>query len=65
MEAALKIVQEGGAINKAAADYGVPASTLKDQVSGCVKHGTNPGPKPYLSPEDHHELGSFLKQYAS
>jgi len=35
--------------NSAAAKYGVPPSTLKDHLSGQVKHGTNPGPAPYLS----------------
>ena len=27
----------------------VPRSTLKDRISGRVIHGTNPGPRPYLS----------------
>ena len=35
--------------NKAARTHGVPASTLKDRLSGRVKHGKNPGPVPYLS----------------
>ena len=34
--------------NQAARAFGVPASTLKDRLSGRVKHGTNPGPTPSL-----------------
>ena len=38
--------------NKAADLYGVPRSTLKDCLSGRVVHGTNPGPKPYLTRDE-------------
>ena len=27
-------------------------STLKDRVTGRVRHGTNPGPSPYLNKEE-------------
>ena len=37
--------------NKAALEYGVPRTTLKDRHSGRVVHGTNIGPKPYLTNE--------------
>ena len=39
-------------INKALELYGVPGSTLKDRLSGRVVHGTKPGPKPYLCPDE-------------
>ena len=42
----------------------VPASTLKDRLSGRVKHGTNPGPAPYLTSEEEDELATFLVQLA-
>ena len=31
-------------VNEAARMYGVPATTLKDRISGKVKHGTMSGP---------------------
>ena len=65
MEAALKAVADGQGINRAAGDHGVPRTTLKDRVSGKVKHGTKPGPKPYLSTNEESELSAFLKETAS
>lgn len=46
--------------NKAARFHEVPPSTLKDRLSGKVKHGANPGPSPYLSKEEETELRDFL-----
>ena len=40
--------------------YNVPASTFKDRLSGRVKHGTNPGPAPYLTSSEEDELAAFL-----
>ena len=34
--------------NMASRTFGVPPPTLKDRISGRVKHGTKPGPIPYL-----------------
>ena len=65
MAAALKTVAEGTGVNKAARDHGVPATTLRDRVSGKVKVGSKPGPKPYLEPKEEKELGSFLKECAN
>ena len=64
MAKALEAVELGGRINKAARDHGVPASTLKDRISGRVIPGTKPGPKPYLSKKEEEELGQFLKESA-
>ncbi len=32
-------------VNRAALEYVVPPTTLKDQISGRVVHGTSTGPK--------------------
>ena len=36
-------------VNKAAEQYDVPATTLKDRISGRVKHGVKPGPQGFLN----------------
>ena len=46
--------------NSAAAKHGVPPSTLKDRLSRQVKHGTKPGPAPYLSLVEEKELADHL-----
>lgn len=43
-------------IRGAAKQFNVPYSTLKDRVRNRVKHGTKPGVKTALSPEDEEEL---------
>ena len=62
MEAAIKAVLDSSAesINAAARDYGVPATTLKNRLSGRVVHGTNPGPMPYLSTKEEERLVEYL-----
>ena len=52
-------------INRAALDYGVLCTTLKDRLSGRVEHGRKPDPAPYLSAVEENELGEFLKSCAS
>ena len=47
-------------INRAADQYGVPRTTLKDILSGRVVQGANPGPTPYLSIEEAAELIQHL-----
>ena len=63
---AMNAVREGtmGA-NAAAKTFGVPPSTLKDRISGRVKHGTKSGPTPYLTDAEEKELVDFLKQSAA
>jgi hypothetical protein len=61
---AIKAVGEGCTISQAARDYGVPKTTLYDRVSGKVLHGTNPGPKPYLTMDEEQQLGTYLKHCA-
>ena len=61
MLAALKAVESGMGINKAACEHGVPATTLKDWVSGRVAHAPD---LTYVSVEEETELGTFLKNCA-
>ena len=61
MVAAIKAVQEGCTVSKAARDHDVPKTTLYDRVSGRVTHGNKPGPRPYLTIEEEQELGTYLK----
>ena len=46
-------------VNKAADEFSVPRTTLKDRLSGKVVHGTRSGPAPYLSGVED-ELVKFL-----
>ena len=50
--------------NQAAREFAVPATTLKDRLSGRVKHGSKPGPAPYLTEEEERKLVDFLIQVA-
>jgi hypothetical protein len=53
MRDAMEAASSGNiSINKASELYGVPKTTLKDRLSRRVVHGTKPGPKPYLRPEE-------------
>ena len=61
MLVALKAVEEGTSVNRAAR---VPWSTLHGRVSGRVVHGVKPGPNPYLNQSEEKELGSYLKHCA-
>ena len=49
--------------NQAAREFDVPATTLKDKLSGRVNHGSKPGPAPYLT-EEERELVAFFIQVA-
>ena len=64
MVAALEAVRQGTSTFRAAKLYGVPRSTLQDRVSGRVRHGTKPGPKPYLSCKEEGELSNFITEVA-
>ena len=59
---AIEAVRSGAMGPMAARTYSVPASTLKDRLSGRVKHGTNPSPVPYLTSDEEDELATFLIQ---
>ena len=59
------IRNDGVGVNQAARNFSVPASTLKDRLSGRVEHGKNFGPVPYLSSEEEAELIEFLTKCAA
>lgn len=66
MEAAMEAVTTGvTSINKAAVIYGVPCTTLKDRMSGRVKHGTKSGRQRYLDKDEEQALADHLVQAAS
>ena len=61
MLGAMNAVAEGEmGINRAALEFGVPSTTLKDRIAGHVVHGSKSGPKPYLHHEEELELVKFL-----
>ena len=61
MAGAIKCVIDGKmGVNRAADQYGVPRTTLKDRLSGRVVPGTNPGPVPYLTLQEEDELVKHL-----
>ena len=61
MQAAIDAVKSGRmGVNRAALEFGVPRTTLKDRIAGRVVHGTRSGPKPYLTPQEEKELADFL-----
>ena len=61
MAAAIDAVKGGESVARAAKQFGVPRQTLGDRVSGKVVHGTNPGPKPFLTTPEENELAVFLR----
>ena len=63
MSGAVKAVIDGKmGVNRAADQYGIPRSTLKDRVS--AKHSAKSGPQPYLSYEEEEELVAYLVKCA-
>ena len=59
MSGVIKAVIDGKmGVNRAADQYGLPRSTLKDRVS--CRHGTKSGPQLYLSYEEEEELATYL-----
>ena len=56
MKAAMKAVEKGSSINKAALDQDVPKTTLKGHLSGRVEHGVKPGRRPYLERSEETQL---------
>ena len=61
MEAAMNSILDGRLSAIKAADlHGVTRTMLKDCLSGRVDHGTNPGPKPYLTADEEGKLCRHL-----
>ena len=61
MEAMKSVEDKELTIRGAAKKFCVPYSTLKDRVHGRVRHGTKPGVKTALSPEEEDELVRYIK----
>ena len=47
-------------VNRAALEFGVPKTTLKDIISRKLIYGSNPGPVPFLTPQEEEQLVNFL-----
>ena len=66
MVRAMEAVKNGEmGFNYAALEYGIPRTTLKDWLAGRVVHGTNIGPRPYLTIEEEKELVHFLDKWSN
>ena len=64
MQNAVKAIENGESIRRAAELYNVPRSTLHDRISGKVIHGAKSGPPAYLNIEEEEQLTSFLLECA-
>ena len=47
-------------VNRAALEFNVPCTSLKDRVSGRVSHGCNMEPRLYLTYKEENELVEFI-----
>ena len=62
MEKAISAVtREGLSFRRAALQFNVPKSSLGDQVSGRVAHGTMSAPSKYLTDAEEIEIVHFLE----
>ena len=61
LEAMKSVADKKMTIRGAAKQFGVPYSTLKDRIHGRVQHGTKPGVKTALSPEEEEDLVRYIK----
>ena len=59
------VLRNNYSISRAAIEYNVPKSTLRDRVKGKVKPGVMSGPMPYLTLEEERALVAFLLRCAS
>ena len=64
MQTAMKKVEEGFSVNKAAKLSGVPRRTLDDRVKGRVAHGSRSGPRTVLTKEEEDALMAYLTYMA-
>ena len=60
MKAAMKQVEEGSSVNKAAKVCRVPKRTLDDRIKDRVAHGSLPGPSTVLTKEEKDALMAYL-----
>ena len=65
MSGAVKAVADGLlGVNRAAGEFGVLRTTLKDRLAGRVAHEARSGPTPYLTRDEESELVAFLVKCA-
>jgi len=62
-KAMITVISQEMGVNRAAKQYDLPPTTLKDRISGQVKHGMKPGPSGFLTPEEDQKLADFLVDY--
>lgn len=65
LEAMCSVEERKMTIRGASKKFGVPYSTLKDRIHGRVRHGTKPGVKTVLSPEEEEELVNYIRVFRS
>ena len=64
MRLAIQAVEDGSSVSQAAHAHGVSYTTLYDRMVGNACHGTNPGPRPYLTTCEENDLSAFLVEVA-
>ena len=60
MTGAIEAVKGEVGVNRAAKEFGVATTALRDRLSGRGTHGTKSGPKPHLSFQKEGELTEYL-----
>ena len=60
MTNALKAVEDGMSVARAAREHNVPRTTLQDRKLGNVVHGVRPGPQPYLTHDEETKLAEYV-----
>ena len=54
------VIHQGVSVSRAAADYGIPRTTLDDHFKGRVLPGSRSGPRPLLTDREESVLATFL-----
>ena len=62
---AVKQIEAGMSVHRAALEYGLPKSTLHDRASGKVGFDCSSGPQRYLSDKEETDLIAFLDTCSS
>ena len=66
MADAMKAVEDGMTVTKAAKKYNVPRSSLRNRVLGDeAAHGVRPGGRPYLTADEETKLVEYIIECAS
>ena len=65
MADAMKAVEDGMTVTKAAKKHNVPRSSLRNRVLGDAAHVSRPGGRPYLTPDEETKLVEYIIECAS